>query len=118
MLGNYVSCSENFNYYFIKAKKIQYKLRDEFNLAFENCDLMILPTTLNEAYKIGSKQSAIETNKEDVLTVAANMVEIPAISIPYGKGENGLPLGIQIMAKKFDEQKIFNFAKFIKESIK
>ena len=59
-----------------------------------------------------------KTNKEDILTVAANMVEIPAISIPYGKGENSLPLGIQIMAKKFDEQKIFNFAKFIKESIK
>ena len=73
--------------------------------------MIAMPTTIGEAFKIGSKPSnPIDTYKEDVFTVSANIAGVPSLSIPFGQGENGLPLGIQILAKKFDEKKIYSFA--------
>ena len=78
-----------------------------------------MPTTLGEAYKIGSKPNdPVETYKEDIFTVTANIVGIPSLSIPYGKGKDGLPLGIQIMSKKFNEKTIYSFAKTIEKIVK
>ncbi len=118
MLGNYVLSSGYYDAYYTKAKAIQGKLIEEFNDAFKQCDLLVLPTTIGEAYKIGSKSSnPVDTYKEDIFTVTANIAGVPSMSIPFGKGENGLPLGIQIMGKRFDENKIYQLAKFIEEKI-
>ena len=118
MLGNYVLSSGFFDAYYKKAKAIQSKLVEEFAEAFNSCDIIIMPTTVGEAYKIGSKSNdPVETYKEDVFTITANIVGIPSLSIPFGKGESGMPLGIQVMAKKFDEAKIYKFAKFVEEII-
>ena len=118
MLGNYVLSSGFFDAYYKKAKAIQGELINEFNEAFEKCDLLVLPTTVGEAYKIGSKSSnPVDTYKEDIFTVTANIAGLPSLSIPFGKGENGLPLGIQIMGKKFDEATIYKFAKFVKDKM-
>lgn len=118
MLGNYVLSSGFYDAYYNKAKAIQGKLIEEFENAFNVCDLIILPTTTGEAFKIGSKSSdPVETYKEDIFTVTANIVGVPSMSIPFGKGENDLPLGIQIMANKFEENKIYKIAKFINENI-
>jgi len=81
------------------------------------CDILIIPTALGEAFKIGSKASPIDAYKEDVFTISANVVGIPSLSIPFGKGANGMPLGIQIMANKFDEAKILSLAKLIEDKI-
>ena len=116
MLGNYVLSSGYYDAYYNKAKAVQGLLIDECNKAFECCDVMIMPTTLGEAFKIGSKPSdPVETYKEDVFTVTANIVGCPSLSIPFGKGKNSLPLGIQLFGKKFDEKTIFSLAKFIEE---
>ena len=116
MLGNYVLSSGYYDAYYNKAKAVQGLLIDECNKAFESCDVMIMPTTLGEAFKIGSKPSdPVETYKEDVFTVTANIVGCPSLSIPFGKGKNLLPLGIQLFGKKFDEKTIFSLAKFIEE---
>lgn len=111
MLGNYVLSAGLYDAYYKKAKAVQGKIISQFDKAFEQCDLIAMPTTIGEAFKIGSKPSnPIDTYKEDVFTVSANIAGVPSLSIPFGQGENGLPLGIQILAKKFDEKKIYSFA--------
>ena len=119
MLGNYVLSSGYYDAYYKKAKEVQGLLIEEYEKAFEKCDVIVMPTALGEAYKIGSKPSdPVETYEEDIFTVTANIVGIPSLSIPYGKGKNGLPLGIQIMSKNFDEKTIYTFAKQIEKLIK
>ena len=117
MLGNYVLSSGFYDAYYKKAKAIQGLLINEFNQAFEKCDLIIMPTALGEAFEIGSKSNPIDAYKEDVFTITANVVGLPSLSIPFGKGETGLPLGIQIMGKKFDESNIYKLAKFVEDKI-
>ena len=114
MQGNYVLSSGYFDAYYNKAKKIQGLLIKEYEDALKECDIIIMPTTIGEAYKIGSKPSdPVETYKEDIFTVTANIAGLPSLNIPFGKGENGLPLGIQLMSKKFNEKEIYQLAKFI-----
>ncbi len=116
MLGNYVLSSGYFDAYYKKALNFRGLLIKQFNDALQHCDLIIAPTTIGEAYFIGSKPSdPVETYKEDVFTVPVNMVQIPSLNIPFGKGENGMPLGMQLMAKKFNEKTIFRMAKFIED---
>ncbi|MBE7076952.1 MAG: Asp-tRNA(Asn)/Glu-tRNA(Gln) amidotransferase subunit GatA [Clostridiales bacterium] len=117
MLGNYVLSSGFYDAYYKKAKALQGSLIEEYNKAFKACDILIIPTALGEAFKIGSKASPIDAYKEDVFTISANVVGIPSLSIPFGKGANGMPLGIQIMANKFDEAKILSLAKLIEDKI-
>lgn len=118
MLGNYVLSSGYYDAYYKKAKAVQHELIKEFEDAFKGCDLIIMPTTIGEAFKIGSKsKNPVDTYKEDIFTVTANIAGLPSLSIPFGKGDNGLPLGIQLMAKKFDEATIYKFAKFIETKI-
>ena len=117
MLGNYVLSSGFYDAYYKKAKAIQGLLINEFNQAFEKCDLIIMPTALGEAFEIGSKSNPIDAYKEDVFTITANVVGLPSLSIPFGKGETGMPLGIQIMGKKFDESNIYKLAKFVEDKI-
>lgn len=118
MLGNYVLSSGYYDAYYKKAKAVQHELIKEFEDAFKGCDIIIMPTTIGEAFKIGSKsKNPVDTYKEDIFTVTANIAGLPSLSIPFGKGENGLPLGIQLMAKKFDEATIYKFAKFIETKI-
>ncbi len=114
MQGNYVLSSGYFDAYYNKAKKIQGLLIKEYEDALNECDIIIMPTTIGEAYKIGSKPSdPVETYKEDVFTVTANIAGLPSLNIPFGKGENNMPLGIQLMSKKFNEKAIYQLAKFI-----
>lgn len=114
MLGNYVLSSGYYEAYYRKAKKVQGLLIKEYNEALTNCDIVIMPTTMGEAYKIGSKPSdPVETYKEDIFTVTANIAGLPSLSIPFGTGDNKMPLGIQLMSKKFNEKTIYKLAKYI-----
>jgi aspartyl-tRNA(Asn)/glutamyl-tRNA(Gln) amidotransferase subunit A len=114
MQGNYVLSSGFYDAYYRKAKKVQGLLVKEYEDALKECDIIVMPTTIGVAYKIGSKPSdPVETYKEDIFTVTANIAGLPSLSIPYGYGEENLPLGIQLMAGKFNEKEIYKFAKFI-----
>ena len=116
MLGNFVLSSGYYDAYYKKAKRLQSEIRKEFKRAFLECDYIIMPTTIGEAFKIGSKsQNPVDTYKEDIFTVTANIAGIPSLSVPFGKGENGLPLGVQIMGDVFKEREIYQLAKFIEE---
>jgi aspartyl-tRNA(Asn)/glutamyl-tRNA(Gln) amidotransferase subunit A len=118
MQGNYVLSSGFYDAYYKKARVAQNILRKEYEQAFEQCDFIIMPTTVGEAFKIGSKPSdPVETYKEDIFTVTANLVGVPSLSIPFGKGKNNMPLGVQIVSKQFNEHSIYKLAKFIEEKM-
>ncbi len=114
MLGNFVLSSGYFDAYYNKAKKLQQKLIAEAKEAFKVCDILILPTTAGEAFKIGAKDGdPVSMYKEDLFTIMANVLGVPAISVPFGKGKEGMPLGIQLVADSLKEGTIYNVADFI-----
>lgn len=113
MMGNYVLSSGYFDAYYNKAKSLQGKLKQEFENVFNSCDVIVMPTTKGEAFKIGEKQNPVDAYKEDIFTVTANIVGIPAISIPIGKGKNNMPLGIQLLANSFEEGKLYQISHFV-----
>lgn len=118
MLGNFVLSSGYFDAYYNKAKKIQQRLKQEFASAYENCDLILLPTTFGEAYKIGELTNPVDMYAEDLFTIPANIASLPALSIPYGKGPNSMPLGVQILGKKLEEEKIYALASYLEKEYK
>jgi len=75
-----------------------------------------LPTTPSTAFELNGVKDPIQMYLQDIFTVHANLTGHPAISIPLGKHSNGLPFGIQIMAKKFDENGMFNFAEYLEKN--
>ena len=80
--------------------------------AYEHCDFIMTPTAPSAAFPIGDKEDdPIKMYLNDIFTVPASLAGIPGISIPFGKSKDGLPLGIQLLSKHFDEQTIFNAEK-------
>ena len=117
MLGNYVLSKENYEEYFIKAKKVQQSISKEFNKIFEICDVVISPTTNSEAFKFGEKTSKlVDAYSEDIFTAVASVAKTPAISIPYDIGGNELPLGLQIIAKSLNEKTMYQVANFVEKT--
>lgn len=114
MLGNFVLSSGYFDAYYNKAKKLQQKLKKEAEEVFKKCDVFILPTTTGEAFEIGSKtQDPIAMYKEDLFTILANILGVPALSVPYGQGSHGLPFGMQVVANHLQEGQAYNVADYI-----
>ena len=115
MLGNFVLSSGYFDAYYKKAKYLQQLLKKEFEMAFEKCDCILTPTTPGEAFEIGGKiKDPLSMYLEDLFTVPASISGIPALSVPYAKGDNGLPLGLQFMGKNGSEKILYDIAKKIK----
>ena len=113
MLGNFVLSSGYFDAYYKKAKKLQSLLRKEFERAFEQCDVILTPTTPSVAFKLGEKsKDPTSMYLEDLFTVPASISGIPALSVPYAS-LNGLPLGLQIMGKNKTEDVLYDIAKQI-----
>ena len=114
MLGNFVLSSGYFDAYYNKAKKLQQKLKKEAEEVFKSCDVIILPTATGEAFEIGSKtQDPIAMYKEDLFTILANILGVPAISVPCGQGSHGLPFGMQVLADCLKEGQAYNVADYI-----
>ena len=113
MLGNFVLSSGFFDAYYNKAKAVQQKLKEESKLIFDLCDAVLLPTTTGEAFKLGAITDPVSMYKEDFFTISANVMGLPAISLPLEKGSAGMPLSVQIMGKEFDEKTIYRIANSI-----
>lgn len=116
MLGNFVLSSGYYDAYYVKAKRIQQSLTKKVQKVFEQCDAIVMPTTFGEAFKRNSKQDPVAMYAEDMFTIFANLTGLPSISVPYGKGESGLPLGMQIMGKLYGEQTVLDIASCIQTS--
>ena len=115
ILGTYILSSGYYDAYYNKANIVRDLIREDYQKAFAEVDIIITPTTVGPAFKIGEKiNDPLQLYLEDIFTVPANLAGIPAISIPCGYKEiNGkrLPLGLQIMAKHGDEKLLFAVAK-------
>jgi aspartyl-tRNA(Asn)/glutamyl-tRNA(Gln) amidotransferase subunit A len=107
MIGTYALSSGYYDAYYLKAQKVRTLIYQEFMKAFENVDVILTPTTPDVAFKIGEKSSdPIQMYLSDIFTVSVNMATVPAISIPCGF-KNNLPVGMQLIAKPFDEEILF-----------
>ena len=111
MLGTFVLTSDFYDAYYTKAQKVRQVIRQETLKIFESYDLILTPTTSTVAFKIGEKSNnPIAMYLADLFTVQANLAGIPALSIPYGTDNNGLPIGMQIMGKPFEESTLLQLA--------
>ena len=112
LLGSFVLSAGYFDAYFTKAQQVRRKLVDLTNSVFANYDILISPTVPATAFPLGAHQhSATEMFLADIYTVYANLVGIPAISIPLFQHSNGMPFGLQVMTKSFNEQQLLQFSK-------
>lgn len=109
ILGTYALSSGYYDAYYQKACQVRRLLRDQFLDAFKKCDVMLNPVTMSPAFKIGERvKSVLEMYMNDIFTTSTNLTGLPGMSVPCGFSKNGLPIGVQLTAKHFDEQTIFN----------
>ena len=114
MLGTYVLSAGYYDAYYKKAQKVRRLIRQDFTNAFKDVDIILIPTTPTTAFKIGEMiDDPLAMYLNDVYTTSANLSGNPAMSIPVGKDDNGLPVGLQIIADQFDEMNMFRIAEFI-----
>lgn len=109
MIGTYALSAGYYDAYYRKAQKIRRFIKDDFDRAFEEVDVIIGPTSPHTAFKLGSKSDPVSMYLEDIYTIAVNLAGLPAASIPVGVA-NGLPMGMQIIGAYFDEAKVLNVA--------
>lgn len=113
MLGTYVLSSGYFDAYYKKACLLRKSLEASLAKCFEKCDFIFAPTVPQTAFPLGySGGNAIETYLSDICTVPANVAGLPAISLPCGKDKSGLPVGVQIIGKKYSDQSLLSVAYF------
>jgi len=111
MLGTFVLSSGYYDAYYKKAKLIQKRISDEFATAFSEVDVIATPTVPSTAFKIGENtDDPLKMYATDICTVTINIAGLPAVSIPCGKDKLGLPIGLQLIGKKFSEQTLLNTA--------
>ncbi len=111
MLGTYVLSSGYYDAYYRKAQKVRRLIKEDFDNAFKQVDLLITPTTPTVAFKIGEKSDdPLQMYLSDIYTTSANLAGIPGMSIPIGKNSENLPIGLQILSQQFEEEKIFQLA--------
>ncbi len=115
MIGNFVLSSGFYDAYFLKAAKARTLIIEEYNKAFEKCDVLLTPVSPNPAFKLGEKVGdPMAMYIEDLMSVSINLAGIPGIAIPTGKTKNGLPIGLQILGPRRSDKTIINFAKELK----
>ena len=111
MLGTYSLSSGYYEDYYLRGLKVRTLIKRDFDKVFENFDAVITPTSPTCAFKIGEKvNNPLSMYLSDIYTISANLAGIPAISIPCGFSKNGLPIGVQLMAKPFNEEMLFRIA--------
>jgi aspartyl-tRNA(Asn)/glutamyl-tRNA(Gln) amidotransferase subunit A len=118
MLGTYALSSGYYDAYYQKACQVRRLLRDEFLKAFETCDVLLSPVTTSPAFKIGTRISdPLEMYLNDIFTTSTNLAGLPGMAVPAGFSANGLPIGVQLTAKHFAEQSVFNVAYSLEKTL-
>ncbi|WP_138417870.1 Asp-tRNA(Asn)/Glu-tRNA(Gln) amidotransferase subunit GatA [Aquibacillus sediminis] len=111
MLGTFALSSGYYDAYYKKAQKVRTLIKNDFDKVFEDYDIIIGPTTPTPAFKIGEKiDDPLTMYANDILTIPVNLAGVPGMSIPCGFSSEGLPIGLQLIGKHFDEQTIFKAA--------
>ena len=111
MLGTFVLSSGYYDAYYKQAKLTQKRISAEFSNAFEDVDVIATPTVPSTAFKFGENDdNPIKMYSTDICTVTINIAGLPAISVPCGLDNLGLPMGLQLIGNKFTEQTLLNTA--------
>lgn len=111
ILGTYVLSAGYYDAYYRKASQVRTLMRNDFEEAFAKVDVLVAPTAPTPAFRIGEKvEDPLQMYLSDILTIPVNLAGIPAVSIPCGFSREGLPIGLQIMGKHFDEGRILRAA--------
>lgn len=113
MLGTFVLSADYYDAYFTQAQKVRNLIKQATESILEKADFIITPTTPTTAFKQNSHASPLEMYMADLFTVQASIAGIPAISITYGSDNENMPIGMQIMAGAFEEEKLFAFSKIL-----
>ena len=111
LLGTFVLSSGYYDAYYLKGQKARTLIKQDFEEAYKQCDVMASPITTSPAFKLGEKlDDPLQMYLSDIFTISANLAGIPAISIPCGLSSDNLPIGLQLMGNHFDEATLLNVA--------
>lgn len=111
MLGTYCLSSGYYDAFYNKAGQIRRIMVDQYHEAFKNCDVILSPVTTAPAFKLGERVSdPLSMYLNDIFTTSTNLAGLPGLSVPFGISQSGLPIGIQLTANHFEEQKMLNVA--------
>jgi aspartyl-tRNA(Asn)/glutamyl-tRNA(Gln) amidotransferase subunit A len=117
MLGTYALSAGYYDAYYLKAQQVRTLLARDFQQAFARVDAIVTPVTPTPAFRLGEKTAdPVEMYLSDIFTVTANLVGVPGISVPCGVNREGLPIGVQIMARHFDESTMLRIAHAVEET--
>lgn len=111
ILGTYVLSSGYYDAYYLKAQKVRSLIREDFMNAFRDCDVIVTPTSPTPAFRIGEKTAdPLEMYLSDIYTISVNLAAIPGLSLPCGLTRDGLPVGLQLLGRHFDEATLLRVA--------
>jgi aspartyl-tRNA(Asn)/glutamyl-tRNA(Gln) amidotransferase subunit A len=111
LLGTYCLSAGYYDAYYLKAQKVRTKIMEDFDAAFKVCDCIVTPTSPTPAFKVGERSAdPLGMYLSDIFTISANLAGLPAISLPCGLSGGGLPIGLQVLGRAFDEETIFRVA--------
>ncbi len=117
MLGTYVLSSGYYDAYYRKAQQVRHLIQNDFNDAFKKVDCILTPISPTTAFKLGEKMNdPLQMYLNDIYTVSANLAGIPGISVPAGVDAQGLPIGVQLLGKQFDEPMILKVGDFLENN--
>jgi aspartyl-tRNA(Asn)/glutamyl-tRNA(Gln) amidotransferase subunit A len=111
MLGTYALSAGYYDAYYLKAQRVRALIKQDFHAAFQRCDAILTPTAPTTAFKIGEKiADPLQMYLSDIYTISVNLAGLPALSLPCGFDGDGMPIGLQIIGKHFDEATVLRLA--------
>ena len=111
LIGTYVLSAGYYDAYYLQAQRLRRLITDDFNRAFEKCDVILGPTTPTTAFNLGAKtDDPVAMYLSDIYTISVNLAGLPGMSIPAGFGADQRPVGLQLIGKYFDEARLLNVA--------
>ncbi|HEY5106646.1 MAG TPA: Asp-tRNA(Asn)/Glu-tRNA(Gln) amidotransferase subunit GatA [Caulobacteraceae bacterium] len=117
LIGAYVLSAGYYDAYYLKALKVRRRIADDFTQAFEKIDALLTPTVPSAAFGLGERSAdPVSMYLNDIFTVTVNLAGLPAINVPGGLDENGLPLGLQLIGRALDEGTIFSLAEVLEQA--
>jgi aspartyl-tRNA(Asn)/glutamyl-tRNA(Gln) amidotransferase subunit A len=117
LIGTYVLSAGYYDAYYLKAQKVRSLIKRDFDAAFQEVDVILTPTTPSPAFVLGEKSGdPVEMYLNDIFTVTVNMAGLPGIAVPAGKDAQGLPLGLQLIGRPFDEETLFSLGEVVEQA--
>jgi aspartyl-tRNA(Asn)/glutamyl-tRNA(Gln) amidotransferase subunit A len=116
LIGTYVLSAGYYDAYYVRAQKVRTLIKRDFDEAWAKCDVVLTPATPSAAFAPGEITDPLQMYLNDVFTVTVNMAGLPGIAVPAGLSADGLPLGLQVIGKPFDEETLFQTAFAIEQA--